>query len=74
MTALKKLVFHNPETRPLNIAIDTSAESAALVIEWYGGYYSGDNYTVSFDGRNIAIDQNGWPTELGLAEIERANL
>jgi hypothetical protein len=30
---------------------------------WYGAWASGDKYAVTFDGRNVPIDQNGEPLE-----------
>jgi hypothetical protein len=60
---MAKLIFHNRETRPLNIVIETDAESAPHIMAWYGAWASGDKYTVTFNGRNVPIDQNGEPLE-----------
>jgi len=60
---LKRLVFHNRESRPLNVVVETTAESAPLIMAWYGAYFAGDTYDVTFDGRNVRMDHNGEPTE-----------
>lgn len=58
---MDNLIFHNPLSSPLNILVKTDAEGAPLIMEWYGSHYAGDNYTVSFNGRNVPMDINGCP-------------
>jgi hypothetical protein len=58
---MAKLIFHNRETRPLNIAVETDAESVPRIMAWYGAWAAGDKYAVTFAGRNVPIDQNGEP-------------
>jgi hypothetical protein len=56
-----KLVFHNRATKPLNIVIETTRECVPLIMAWYGAYWAGDPYTVTYDGRNVPFDLNGEP-------------
>jgi hypothetical protein len=57
----KALVFHNRESRTRNIKVNVCRDSVASLMAWYGAYYAGDTYTVSYDGRNVPMDQNGEP-------------
>ena len=65
MSKIAKLVFHNRESVPLNIAVETTHDSVPSIMAWYGAYYAGDPYTVSYDGRNVPIDLNGEPIGVG---------
>jgi hypothetical protein len=56
-----KLVFHNRATKPLNTVIETTRESVPSIMAWYGAYWAGDPYTVTYDGRNVPFDSNGEP-------------
>lgn len=58
---MSRLIFHNPNFKPLNIVIETDHESMPLIMEWYGAFFSGDKYMVTFEGRNIPMDINGCP-------------
>lgn len=56
------LVFSNVDALPKNVSIQCDNSSVPDIMSWYGAYFAGDRYTVSFSGRNVAIDQNGEPT------------
>ena len=58
-----RLVFNNAEATPHNVAIDVSFNSVKHVMAWYGAYHAGDRYTVTLNGRNVAMDQNGVPLD-----------
>ena len=34
-------------------------ENVRQVLEWYGAFYAGDDYTVTLNGRPLALDPNG---------------
>jgi hypothetical protein len=53
------LVFKNAKAKPKNISIICAAESVAPIMDWYGGYFAGDRYTVAFNGRNVPMDLDG---------------
>lgn len=55
------LVFNNVETSPKSTVLQVEDKAVPLIMAWYGGYHSGDHYTVTVDGRNIPMDQNGEP-------------
>lgn len=57
------LVFSNADGRPRNIAIRCDAASVLNIMAWYGAYCAGDRYAVTFNGRNVRMDQNGEPTD-----------
>jgi hypothetical protein len=54
-----RLVFSNADAAPKTAIVDVSRDSAASVIAWYAACYAGDRYTVTMDGRNVPLDQNG---------------
>lgn len=58
-----RLVFSNADAKPKNVAVDVSGESAPHVMAWYGAYFAGDRYTVTCNGRNVRMDQNGEPID-----------
>ena len=58
----KALVFSNADATPKNVTIYTTRESIGNIMIWYGSHHEGDRYTVSFDGRNVPMDNWGWPT------------
>jgi hypothetical protein len=58
----KALVFSNADATPKNVTIYTIRESIEDIMIWYGSHHEGDRYTVSFDGRNMPMDNWGWPT------------
>lgn len=59
--ALRRLVFMNADANPKNHTVLCDAASVPYIMAWYGEYFAGDRYTVAMDGRNVAMDQNGWP-------------
>lgn len=61
MTELRKLVFSNADATPKNQTISADTASVPHIMAWYGGFFAGDRYTVSLDGRNVPIDLNGAP-------------
>ena len=58
---MKALVFSNADATPKNMTIYTIKECVEDIMIMYGSHFCGDRYTVSFDGRNIPMDHNGWP-------------
>ena len=56
-----RLVFSNADATPKTTVLDVSAEAVPDIMAWYGAYCSGDRYTVTVDGRNVPMDQNGEP-------------
>ena len=67
---LRKLVFNNADATPKTEVIECSDASVARIMAWYGAYFSGDRYTVTLDGRNVPMDQNGEPTAATLQPKE----
>ena len=55
------LAFSKADATPKNVALDVSASAVSHVMAWYGAYHAGDRYTVTLDGRNVPMDQNGEP-------------
>jgi hypothetical protein len=54
------LKFVNQDATPKEQIIElASAASVDPVIQWYGGYFAGDDYEVFLNDRRIATDQNG---------------
>jgi hypothetical protein len=66
---LRKLVFNNADATPKTEVIECSDASVARIMAWYGGYFAGDRYTVTLDGRNVPMDQNGEPTAACIAAM-----
>ncbi len=58
---MKALVFSNADATPKNMTIYTTKECIENIMIMYGSHFCGDRYTVSFDGRNIPMDNWGWP-------------
>lgn len=56
---LRILVFSNADATPKNQRIGCDTESVGEIMAWYGAYFAGDRYTVTLDGRNVRMDQNG---------------
>jgi len=55
------LVFSNADATPKNQKLVVHRDAVSIIMAWYGGYYAGDRYTVTVDGRNMPMDQNGEP-------------
>lgn len=62
MSQIVTLVFNNAETKPRSTVLRVAADAVPHVMLWYGGFHAGDRYTVTIDGRNVPMDQNGEPT------------
>lgn len=60
---MSTLVFSNADASPKNVKIECSLGSVKDIMEWYGGFFSGDLYTVTLDGHNVRIDLSGLPEE-----------
>jgi len=54
-----ELMFVNSDATPKVSAVHVSLDSVPAIMAWYGGYYAGDRYTVSLDGKRIQKDLNG---------------
>ena len=59
-----RLVFSNADATPKTTVLDVSAASVPDIMAWYGAYCAGDRYTVTVDGRNVPMDQNGEPVHV----------
>jgi hypothetical protein len=60
---MQTLIFNNADATPKTEVIRCDVASVRLIMEWYGGFFAGDRYTVTLDGRNVPMDNNGAPTE-----------
>ena len=58
---MKTLVFSNALGTPKNVKIECSLGSVKDIMQWYGGFFAGDLYSVTLDGRDVAMDINGLP-------------
>ena len=67
--SFQTLVFSNADAKPRNEKVFCSAGSIACIMQWYGGFFAGDRYTVTVNGRNVCIDGNGDPNEKGTKMI-----
>ena len=59
-----KLEFENrdagPELSPTRWdCMHIDPDGAKLVMEWYGAFYAGDDYTVYYNGQKVEVDING---------------
>ena len=63
-SVMVRLVFSNADATPKTTVLDVSAEAVPDIMAWYGAYCAGDRYTVSVDGRNVPMDQNGEPAHV----------
>lgn len=57
------LVFNNADAKPRSTVLRVAEDAVPHVMAWYGAYYAGDRYTVTQDGRNVRMDQNGEAAE-----------
>jgi hypothetical protein len=71
MTKMKteRLVFNNAYGTPKSSVLDIHMDGVLMVCQWYAGFYAGDLYTVTLNGRNIPLDLNGEPQ---LADLKGA--
>jgi hypothetical protein len=59
VTEIVRLVFNNADATPKTEVLNVSKDCVARIMEWYGAFCAGDRYTVTMDGRNVRMDQNG---------------
>jgi hypothetical protein len=55
------LVFSNADDTPKNQRMVVHSDAVPLIMLWYAAFHDGDRYTVTVDGRNVPMDQNGEP-------------
>ena len=55
------LVFSNADATPKNRKLLVNLDAVPSIMAWYAEYHEGDRYTVTVDGRNMPMDQNGEP-------------
>jgi hypothetical protein len=60
---MPRLVFNNADATPKTTFVECDVASVPQIMAWYSAYHHGDRYTVTFDGRNVPMDQNGEPTQ-----------
>jgi len=54
------LVFSNADATPKKKQkLVVHPDAVSIIMAWYGAFCAGDRYTVTVDGRNIPMDQNG---------------
>ncbi len=71
---MQVLVFNNADATPKTERIECSLDSVPLIMSWYNSHFCGDRYTVALNGRNVRMDINGNPTNLGeLFAMQRVN-
>jgi len=56
---MKRLVFSNADSSPKNVYVVCDERSVPHIMAWYGAYFAGDRYTVTYNGHNIRMDLNG---------------
>ena len=56
---MRTLVFSNADATPKNVRVECGLDCVGDIMEWYGGYFARDHYTVTLDGRDVPIDQYG---------------
>lgn len=56
---METLVFNNADATPKTEIVKCDGLSVRKIMMWYGAFHAGDRYTVTLNGRNVAIDQNG---------------
>lgn len=55
---LVHLQFSNKTAQNFN-SLKVDASGVSDVLEWYGSFYAGDEYTVLLNGRPVSLDVNG---------------
>lgn len=57
---MNTLIFTNlmasPQTRRIELSADSDYQA---VIRWYAAFYSGDNFTVTLNGKILKTDADG---------------
>ena len=59
MTRTGNLVFKNKDATPKEVHIECTPISVPDIMAWYGGYYSGDDYVVTWNGEKVPMDRDG---------------
>lgn len=54
-----EIVFVNMMADAGKVTVFAAPESVANIVAWYGGYFSGDDYGVTLNGKPAEIDHNG---------------
>lgn len=57
------LVFTNSDAYPKVRKIQCNKDSVPHIMAWYGAYYSGDRYRVTWNGDKVPKDNNGEPID-----------
>lgn len=57
--AVGQLVFVNSDATPKTTLIWCDRTSVPGIMAWYGAFYAGDRYYVTFDGERINKGRNG---------------
>lgn len=56
---IRELVFANKDARPQGVTLHVTAGAIPHIMQWYGAFYSGDDYKVFVDGKEVTKDING---------------
>lgn len=58
---IRNLTFENKDASPEESrhSFDVAAEAIPVIMQWYGGFHAGDEYTVTVDGKEVYTDRNG---------------
>jgi hypothetical protein len=59
LRAARPLTFTNFNAVPKVSTVFCDRTSVPHIMAWYAAYYAGDLYSVTFDGKNLAKDENG---------------
>jgi hypothetical protein len=58
-----ELIFKNSDARPKVVEIQCNKDSVPHIMTWYGGYFAGDKYSVTWNGEKVPKDNNGEPID-----------
>lgn len=61
MADIGELKFTNSDAMPKVCTMHVDRSAVPNIMAWYGAYYAGDRYRVTFDGQLIQKDKNGEP-------------
>lgn len=56
---MRELKFVNQDATPKTVILNVETEAIPHIMSWYGGYFSGDDYKVFVDGKEVTKDING---------------
>lgn len=54
-----KIEIKNNDACQTHWVMQVDAASVEQIVEWYGAFYAGDDYTVTLDGVLQTLDHNG---------------